>query len=213
VEPWSDDRVWDAIHAERRRLAADLSDLNAEAWSTPSLCGDWTVEQVLAHLTAGAHIGRWRWLRSVIGARFDFALHNNRRLAEHLGRTPQQTLDNFVDAIELRIRPSRPTWAWLGEIIVHGEDIRRPLKINSQPDRQTVAYLASCFAGKSFTVPSHKIADGVRLVAADSDFRHGEGPEVTGRTIDLVMAMAARPTAAETLTGDGAPIIAGRIAP
>lgn len=35
-------------------LAEDLAGLDADRWATPSLCGGWTVEEVVAHLTAAA---------------------------------------------------------------------------------------------------------------------------------------------------------------
>ena len=60
-----------------------------------SLCGRWVIEDVVAHLTAAASIGPLRWFASVIGARFDFDLHNDRRLAEHRGATPAETLERF----------------------------------------------------------------------------------------------------------------------
>ncbi len=84
--------LWAAIHTERTALADDLAELDDTQWAQPSLCGRWTVEEVVAHLTAAAHVGRLRWLASVLGARFDFDLHNDRRLAEHRGATPAETL-------------------------------------------------------------------------------------------------------------------------
>jgi len=39
-------------HDPRRRqaLADDVADLTAQQWATPSLCTEWDVHQVLAHL-------------------------------------------------------------------------------------------------------------------------------------------------------------------
>ncbi|WP_175586034.1 maleylpyruvate isomerase family mycothiol-dependent enzyme, partial [Nocardia cyriacigeorgica] len=82
-------------HTERAALADDLAGLDEARWARQSLCGEWTVEEVVAHLTAAASIGRVRWLLSVLGARFDFDLHNARRLAEHRGTTPAETLERF----------------------------------------------------------------------------------------------------------------------
>jgi hypothetical protein len=36
-----------------------------------------------------------RWIASAVGARFDFDLHNDRRLAEHRGAAPAETLERF----------------------------------------------------------------------------------------------------------------------
>ena len=46
--------IWPAVHAERKALAADLRGLSDEDWAKPSLCGDWTVRDVLAHMTSAA---------------------------------------------------------------------------------------------------------------------------------------------------------------
>src|SRR6478735_9861287 len=81
--PWAPERYWSAIREERARFAAELAALPPEAWSAPTLCGDWSVEDVVAHLTAGASTGRWAWLRSIAAARFDADRHNARRSEEH----------------------------------------------------------------------------------------------------------------------------------
>lgn len=203
MDQWPEDRVWQCIRDERQRLATDLNDLDEASWTRPTLCGEWTVEDVVAHLTAAANIGRWRWVRSVLGARFDFDLHNARRLEEFRGSDHAGTLDNFRHSCTLRIQPARPTWAWLGEVIVHSADIRISLGIATLPDQATVDYLAACFAEKNFTVPSRDNAKGMTLISTDGDFRHGDGPTVLGRSIDLVLAMAGRPAAVERLSGEG----------
>ena len=70
------------------RSADDLAGLDEAQWAQPSLCGRWVIEEVVAHLTAAASIGPVRWFASVLGARFDFDLHNDRRLAEHRAQHP-----------------------------------------------------------------------------------------------------------------------------
>ena len=92
-------RPWAAVHAARAALAGNVASFDAEQWRSPSLCASWSIEQVVAHLTAAASLGRVKWLASVIGARIDFNLHNQRRLAERLGPTPAETLARFRDAI------------------------------------------------------------------------------------------------------------------
>lgn len=105
--------VWPAVHAERAALADDLASLTRDQWAHPSLCGSWTVEEVVAHLTAAASIGRLRWMRSVIGARFDFDVHNQRRLAEHRGRTPtRHSNDSVASSPAARLPPATPPPGW-----------------------------------------------------------------------------------------------------
>src|ERR687896_219355 len=64
-----DGDVWALVHAERAALVADLADLRDEQWATPSLCAGLSVREVLAHLTASASMGAFRWLAGVIRCR------------------------------------------------------------------------------------------------------------------------------------------------
>ncbi|WP_082543936.1 maleylpyruvate isomerase family mycothiol-dependent enzyme [Sanguibacter sp. Leaf3] len=202
---------WEMIRAERGRLGDDLEALRPAEWSAPTLCADWSVEDVVAHLTAGASIGRWGWLRSIAGAGFRPAVHNARRLAEHRGPTPAQTLDRFRGVVDSRVAPTGDLWAWLGEVVVHGSDVREPLGIRTAPDPDAVLVVAEGYVRKDFAVASRSTARGLRLVATDSSFRAGDGPTVEGTTLDLVLAMAGRPTAASRLRGDGASVLVERL--
>lgn len=202
---------WEMIRAERGRLADDLEALRPAEWSAPTLCADWSVEDVVAHLTAGASVGRWGWLRSIAGAGFRPAVHNARRLAEHRGPTPAQTLDRFRGVVDSRVAPTGDLWAWLGEVVVHGSDVREPLGIRTAPDPDAVLVVAEGYVRKDFAVASRSTARGLRLVATDSSFRAGDGPTVEGTTLDLVLAMAGRPTAASRLRGDGASVLVERL--
>ena len=201
---------WRRIHAERRRLGELLDGLGTEQWRTTSLSDDWTVEDVVAHLTAGAHTGTRAWIASIVRARFNPARHNRRLLAEHLGTTAQETLRGFHAATDTTISPSKHLAAVLGEVIVHGQDIAIPLGISLTPAPDAVMDVARFFAARDFAVNSRTLVRGLRLEATDSAFASGDGPVVHGPTLALVMAMAGRPT--EDLTGDGADELARRIA-
>ncbi|WP_114906542.1 maleylpyruvate isomerase family mycothiol-dependent enzyme [Ornithinimicrobium murale] len=205
--------LWSAIHTERAALASDLADISAEEWSTPSLCAEWTVEEVVAHLTAAASTARLAWVRSIVAARFRPAVHNQRRLVEHLGTSPTQTLERFQAVVTSTVAPSGHTAAWLGEVIVHGEDVRRPLGIVRTPPTRTTAAVAHFFARQDFAVNSRSAVKGLRLEASDGPFAVGTGPLVTGSTLALVLAMAGRASAYEELTGPGVAELVERAQP
>lgn len=189
--------------AERAALAADLAGLDGAAWSTPSLCAGWTVEDVVAHLTSAAHLTPLRWVRSIVGARFDADVHNARRLAEHRGATPTGTLARFGAAVERTTAPSGHAAAWLGEVVVHGQDVRRPLGITTTPSPEATTAVAEFYAQRDFAVHSASAVRGLRLEAADGPFAAGDGPVVHGTTLALVMAMAGRAAYLDDLTGPG----------
>ena len=191
------------IHAEREALADELSGIDDAGWARPSLCGGWTVEEVVAHLTAGASTGRWAWLRSIVGARFDADLHNARRLAEHRGATPAETLARFRAVATSTVAPSGHAAAWLGEVVVHGQDVRTPLGLSRTPPVAATTAVARFFVRRDFTVSGRSVARGLRLEAADGPFAHGDGPVVRGSTLALVMVLAGRRVFCDALTGEG----------
>lgn len=206
-----DDHLWALMRAERAALAEDLSTLSPEQWRNDTLCGQWDVEQVVAHLTAAASLNQWQWLRSMFGARFRPDIHNQRRLAEHRGHTHAATLDRFRAVIGSTTAPSGHTAAYLGEVVVHGQDIRWPLRLPGTPSVEALTPVADFFARRDFTVASHTQAAGLHLRADDGPFATGSGPLVTGSTLALVMSMAGRAPYIDQLHGPGVPILRARL--
>lgn len=209
--PTSRDELWAAVHAERAALADDLAGIDEQRWSTQSLCAGWTVEDVVAHLAAAASVGRVRWIMSVVGARGDVALHNERRLTEQRGSSPQETLQRFRRVITSTTAASGHTAAWLGEVTVHAQDIRRPLGLERAPVVEASTAVATFFASRDFAVPSRTTAAGLRLDATDGPFVTGDGPLVRGETIALVMAMAGRSAFCDDLDGPGVELLHRRL--
>jgi uncharacterized protein (TIGR03083 family) len=205
------EHLWVLAHAERAALAEDLAGLGAEQWRHDTLCGEWDVEQVVAHLTAAASLNQWMWLRSMVGARFRPDVHNQRRLIEHRGSTPAETLDRFRAVITSSTAPSWHTPAYLGEVVVHAQDIRQPLGLVRTPRVDALTPVASFFAHRDFAVASRTHVADLQLRADDGPFATGTGPLVTGSTVALVMAMAGRVSYVAELDGPGVPILRTRL--
>jgi len=191
-------------------LADDLSTLDPQQWRMATLCADWDVEEVVAHLGAAATMTRLGWIGSMVAARFNGDVHNRRRLAEFRGATPSETLERFrhVEAI----RPIKSSPAGLGEVIVHAEDIRRPLGLHHTPDVAGLLAVARFFATENFAVNSKTLVRGLALRATDVDFQEGAGPEVAGPLLPLVMVMAGRSAFLSDLSGAGVPELSRRLA-
>ena len=202
--------TWSLIHAERAALAADLAELTEQRWATRSLCDQFTVREVLAHLTAGASLNPVRWMAGVLRCRFDFDRQVAMRLAEHLGATPAETLARFGRVITSTAKPPLPIVAMLGETIVHGEDIRRPLGIEREHPVTTLTTVAAYYQGSDLPVLARRRAHGLRLTATDGPFAAGAGPWVSGTTLALVMAMAGRAPYCDELDGDAVAILRER---
>ncbi|MCQ2000961.1 maleylpyruvate isomerase family mycothiol-dependent enzyme [Arthrobacter zhaoxinii] len=203
--------LWPLVHAERRALADDLGELDAEQWRHDTLCGEWNVEEVVAHLIAAASVNRWQWLRSIAGAGFRPDVHNQRRMDQHRGVDPASTLSRFRAVIGSTTAPSGHIPAYLGEVVVHSQDIRRPLGLRGQPSVEALTSVAGFFAGRDFAVASRTHIAGLYLRADDGPFTTGRGPLVTGPTLALVMSMAGRPAYLDDLSGPGVPTLRERL--
>ena len=202
---------WPLVHAERARLADALAELTPDQWRAPSACAGWTVEDVVAHLSAVASTGTVAWIVSIVRARFDADRHNARLLAKQRGTTPAETRETFRRSIASTIAPAKAYTALLGETVVHGQDIARPLGITLEPAPEAVAKVARFYARKDFAVNSKTLVAGLTLRADDVPFEAGTGPLVHGPVLDLVLTMAGRPDAAATLAGDGADELRSRL--
>src|SRR6266853_5877453 len=121
--------IWSAVLAEREALAADLRELSSEDWAKPSLCGAWTVRDVLAHMTSAAKLTPPAFFGKIIGSGFSFDKVQEKGVAAQRGASPADTLANFESVVTSVKHPPGPNQTWLGEVIVHSQDIRRALGI------------------------------------------------------------------------------------
>ena len=106
---------------------------------------------------------------------------------------------------------SKHTAAYLGEVVVHAQDIRQPLGLPRTPDIDALTPVAEFFAHRNFTVPSRTTIDGLQLHADDGPFATGTGPLVTGSTLALLMSMAGRAPYVDQLDGPGVPTLRARV--
>ncbi|MBK1787073.1 maleylpyruvate isomerase family mycothiol-dependent enzyme [Prauserella cavernicola] len=204
--------LWPLVHTERAALAHDLTGLTGEQWATPSLCAGLSVREVLAHLTSAATLNGVRWFAGVLRCRFDFDRQVAMRLAEQLGADGAETFARFRGVVGSTTRPPLPVVAILGETIVHGEDIRRPLDLRRDHPIATLTHVAEYYRRSDMVVPGRTRGRGLRLAATDGPLAAGEGPLVTGTTLALTMALAGRDAFAAELEGDGAEILRTRCA-
>lgn len=200
----SSGETWQTVRAERQRLAVDLSELRADQWSLPSLCPGWDVHDVLAHLVDTARTTRLSFVRHLLGARLDFDRANENGITRHKSQDPRHTLAALEAATELTRTPPAALATRLVEAIVHGEDIRRPLGITAAyPNsaiHQALAYQLRTpvsFGG------GRERAIGLRLIDRTTGVSKGQGENVEGDAIDLLLALSGRPVKPERLTGKG----------
>jgi uncharacterized protein (TIGR03083 family) len=202
--------MWSTIADERGALAEDLADLPDDRWATTSLCPEWTVHDALAHMTSTAHVTPPVFLVGLAGSGFRFETFSRKGIERWRGNSPAQTLHSFREAQHSRKHPPGPSTTWLGETIVHAEDIRRPLGIGHAYPPDAVRRALDFYKGSNVLIGTKRRIDGVTLTATDSDWTHGSGPEARGPLLSLLMAATGRHAALADLTGDGVAVLRSR---
>ncbi len=202
--------IWPVVHAERKALAGDLATLDAQQWSTPSLCSEWTVRDVLAHMSATASMTPASFFGRFAGSGFSFGKVQAKGIASALGASPADTLAWFESVSGSTGRPPGPVDTILGETLVHAEDIRRPLGLAHQYPMEALVRTADFFKGSNLIIGTKRRIAGLTLTATDTEWTTGTGPEVGGTMLDLLMAMTGRSAAAVNLTGDGVETLRSR---
>lgn len=197
--------------AERRDLADFLETLTPEQWERPSLCSEWTVREVVAHLISYEEIGLREFAGRFLRAGLRFGGMNARRLEEFGARTPRE----LVAYVRAHAKPSGPTAVadariGLTDGLIHHQDIRRALgQPRDVPAERLVPVLD--FALMAPPLPARRNVRGLRLVPTDLDWSHGRGAEVTGPGEALLMAVCGRADALPELTGPGLAMLADRV--
>ncbi|MEU0789061.1 maleylpyruvate isomerase family mycothiol-dependent enzyme [Amycolatopsis sp. NPDC005961] len=192
---------WPEIHRERAALADDLADV--QAWSAPSLCREWTVHDVLGHVVSTATLTPVRFFTGLAGSGFRFAAMTAKNIARETADGPAATLARLREHADDTTGPPGPADSWLGEIVVHGTDIRWALGLDRAFPAATLIRVAEFYRRSNLLIGAKNRVDGLTLRASDTEWSAGSGPEVAGPLLALVMAMTGREAALDQLSGAG----------
>ncbi|MGW4467090.1 maleylpyruvate isomerase family mycothiol-dependent enzyme [Micromonospora sp. NPDC004704] len=200
------------VEAERLDLADLLDTLDDHQWQARSLCAGWSVREVVAHLTLADREFTSTMLR-LIPARGDFdrvtaEMARERALRYSPGDLVAQLRET---AGRPRLFPMSSPLDPLTDILVHGQDIARPLG-HERPIPVERARPVLQHVWRSFFYGARKRFTGLRFVATDADWSAGDGPgEVRGPAGDLLLVITGRRAGLTGLTGDGQAEVATRL--
>ncbi|MHC1562105.1 maleylpyruvate isomerase family mycothiol-dependent enzyme [Actinomycetospora sp. C-140] len=202
------------ITAERRGLADVIDALRPEQWQEPSLCTGWTVEILVAHLTLTSRITPLQAMWGVVTAGFDINTMIDRAARAHAARySPAELAAQFRESVDWTRRPfgAKPRDP-LVDILVHGQDLTRPLAIaHPMPPAHVVPALEYAVGASFYSAP--KRLRGLCLVATDADWSSGDGDrELRGPSGDLLLVTTGRATGLAALEGSAVDEMATRLA-
>ena len=167
--------LWTLVATERGVLGDDVAVLTPEQWGGQSLCSGWTVRNIIAHLTAAASTSPGAFLGQFAKAGFNFDRYANTGLSRRLGTDAVETLAGFRAVQGSRTSPPGPKPTWLGEVVVHAEDIRRPIVIAHRYDPDAVRAVADFYKGSNTLIGAKNRIAGLTLKATDQNWSTGTG--------------------------------------
>jgi uncharacterized protein (TIGR03083 family) len=193
-------------------LAECLEGLDDTQWNSPSLCSEWRIRDVIAHVTAGAE-GAFG-VGAIVGGMLRHRFNYNRWVAvdgQIRGqRDPSDILEALRDAATSRKATTGAlSVTALAHVLIHGQDACRPLSIKREIPQTHLGPVAD-FVTTSFIFHAKRRISGFQLTATDMNWSHGQGPEVLGLAEALVMMMAGRSAALDDLWGEGKAAVAAR---
>lgn len=205
------------IRTEREALIELLETLTPEQWETQSLCDRWTVQAVAAHLAFASVMPPQRMVLELVRAKGSIDRMIGDCGVRDAERGVPAILDQLRSNAEKNAKPmGMSPLAALADAVVHQLDVRVPLgesrKIPDEAFRQTATFFAGTGFPGSLVVGGNvrKRVAGLKLVASDVDWSHGEGAEVHGDSQTLMLMLAGRPLGNAELRGPGALELHGR---
>ena len=195
--------------AERADLASFLDTLTPEQWHTQSLCTEWTVKDVVAHVVSYEDLGIAGLVQRFAKGR---VVHANQVGVDEFSRLSTTELVGYLNR---HLDPSGLTALFGGMIAfvdgtIHHQDIRRALNLPRTMPADRLARILPLVPGNPRLGAGRRIRE-LRLRATDTDWTHGSGPEVVGPGEALLMAMAGRPAGLADLDGPGKKTLAHRL--
>jgi uncharacterized protein (TIGR03083 family) len=202
--------LWRSIHIERANLIDAWIGFTTEQWSAPSLCAGWSIQDVAGHLIGGAEQTPVNFLIELAQAGFNFDTFTDRGAKKIAATGPTELVRRLQACTTTTNHPPGPVSAMLGEVLVHGADIRRPLGLHYDYPAAALVEVANGWKNMNVIVGVKRRIAGVTLKANDVEWTYGQGPEVVGPMIAVLLAMVGRKDAHRDLSGEGLATLASR---
>ena len=207
------EQLWAYTHAERAALAATLAGLSDEQWAHDTLCPGWTVKDVAAHVISTPQIG-WRQMPGMVLRNVGRG-YNTLIFREVKRRSERETRESILADFERFATsthhvPTTTSVEPLMDVLVHHQDIVRPLGLRRDMPPAAAAAAADRSRTLSLLMGSRRVVRGTRMVATDVDWARGSGPTITGPAQELLMLCSGRSPDPDLVSGDGLALLATR---
>ena len=199
------------IRSLREDLVGSLSALRSEQWEVDSLCKGWTVREVVVHLIRLETYLRapLRYAVAVVANGFRPNRYQELDVRRFASVEPSELVRSLAEA------KYEESWFWrrhpwpemtVAELVIHGQDVRRPLGLQHQISIDQLGLVADVIVRRVPRVFRYPLGGwllpNVRFEASDASWSWGSGPTIRGPLEAIVMTLAGRRQAATDLSGD-----------
>ena len=207
------------IEQERGALADFVETLTRDQWLTPSLCSEWTVPEVASHVSFAPTVRMGTILKALAQDGFR-ANRTSARLSREWAaqRGPEAIVAGLRDPDSINNpTPGTRLADVLADTITHHLDVRVPLDQERPAPVGATGIALTAYTRLGFPLSlafgrnPKATAKGLRLVAEDIGWSHGDDPAVTASSSALLRALTGRPVRRSELTGGGADLLFGRL--
>jgi uncharacterized protein (TIGR03083 family) len=206
---------WQVIAEQRLTLARLLEGLSDDEWEHPSLCAGWRVRDVAAHVAMAPQVpGLGSMLADGIRARGSFHRLNHDAAVRHAAQpTPDLVAELRTHADSRRLPAVTSYRNILFDVLVHTQDIAIPVGRDVPMPPEAARAGATRVGTMGWPFWARYRLRGVRLLATDTDWSAGNGPELRGPIGMLLLLLTGRTaTAMPHLSGPGLLIVTERSA-
>lgn len=193
------DEKWRVIAGQRRVLADLLAGLDDEQWTRPSLCTEWRIKDVAAHVALPPQSpGIVRILAKGLRTRGDLQAVNRDLAVAHAAARPPVALVAELRALaDDRRKPAITTLDnLLFDTIVHVQDVAVPLGVEVDVPQDGAREGADRVWRMGWPFWARRRLRGLELAATDTDWMRGYGEPVRGTIRDLLLLLTGRTEAA-----------------
>jgi uncharacterized protein (TIGR03083 family) len=193
-------------------LADLLHGLDGNAWERPSLCSQWRIKDVAAHVALTPQSpGLVRILVEGLRAGGDFQAVNRDIAVAHAQRSPADLVAELQGMADSRHKPAITTLDnLLFDTMVHIQDIAVPLGLHVAMPLDAAREGAGRVWRMGWPFWARRRLRGLQLTATDVEWSVGEGAEVRGPVQALLLLLTGRTEAVLTqLNGPGAEQVTG----
>ena len=189
----ADETLQPQVAAGYLALADLLEKIPAADWERPSLCADWRIREVVAHVTMPARYDEAAFMAELQARDFDFGRLSNDIASRDAGRPAAELLaDLRSEVLQHWTPPGGGYRGALNHVVIHGLDITVALGAARGPSDETMGWILRDLTEGGTHQHFGVSISGRRFEASDLSWSYGSGDLVRGPAAELAVLLCGR---------------------